>query len=316
MSSSALTFSSENERREPSVAENGLETPQALPCAADARSSCDFSGAAVAEQRDPKIGLSRVYRCSKCGHGITRPAVPDASVLYEDRDTQDYQGQDSALASALKLFAFKRQTRRMLKQAGFRGGKIVDFGCGSGVYTEAIARSGGSSAQVVGLDFFDSAPPGIRHASYTSFDDKAQLDGTADLVTCFHVLEHDDDPQAILGQLEKLARSGGTIVIEVPHIDCPWRHVFGSQWDNWYLPFHRTHFSRASLRAAIERAGLHIEAEHDIHIPAIGRSLANLLGMSNSLPFVLISALAMPIQAAVEKITRGPSALRVVARKV
>ncbi|MEO1729838.1 MAG: class I SAM-dependent methyltransferase [Pseudomonadota bacterium] len=283
-------------------------------CMGPSGEPCGFAAEPIVRCNDPEFGEMSVIRCKSCGHGVTTPYIPDVAVLYEGRETQDYQVQDNSIATAIKQFAFRRQTRKMLGQAGFSGGKIVDFGIGSGLYTSCIAASAGADAQVTGLDFFAEPPAQIGSAQYHSFADAHELEGSADLVTCFHVLEHDSDPQNILSQLRRLGKPGATFVIEVPHIDCPWRHVFGRHWDNWYLPFHRTHFSRTSFHRAVEQAGLTIVAEHPMHIPAIGRSIANMLGAQNSLPFVLMGAASFPLQTAVEKLANGPSALRIVAK--
>lgn len=277
---------------------------------------CTFEAEPAVEIDDPTYGHLAVMRCTVCGHGLTVPEVDDVSTLYEGRQTQDYQILDSPLATIIKRFVFRRQTRTMLRQAHYSGGAIIDFGCGSGLYTDCIAAAAGTDAEVIGADFFPEPPAQIGAASYRSF---AQLEAApikADLVTCFHVLEHENDPQDILKQLRQLAKPHATYVIEVPHIDCPWRFVFAKHWDNWYLPFHRTHFSRRSLRHAMAEAGLEIVAEHPIHIPCIGRSLANLSGNQNGLPFILAGAVTFPVQAGVEKLFDGPSALRIVARNV
>lgn len=276
--------------------------------------SCSFPANPLVSVPDAKFGDMQIFRCEHCGHGITTPYLPDVSVLYHGRETQDYQPRDNAIATAIKLFAFRRQVGTMLQQAGFAGGRILDFGCGSGLYTAAIAACAKESGEVTGLDFFPEPPSQIGSADYLPFARSSQLYHSADLVTCFHVLEHDPEPQKILDQLVALAKPGATVVIEVPHIDCPWRHVFGRYWDNWYLPFHRTHFSRSSLRAAVRQSGLSILDEHAVHIPAIGRSLANVLGVRNNLAMVLVSALGHPVQMLGERVLDGPSALRIIAR--
>ncbi|MFU7527854.1 class I SAM-dependent methyltransferase [Qipengyuania sp. ASV99] len=288
--------------------------PPSAPCACGNGEPCRFGTNSLVQVSHPEFGAMHVLRCEACGHGVTMPHVPDVSVLYEGRETQDYQGRDNKLATAIKRLAFRRQAGKMLRQTGFKGGNIVDFGCGSGLYTDAIAASCGASDSVTGLDFFADPPAHIGAAQYRPFSQMSQFEKTADLVTCFHVLEHDADPQNVLRQLIALAKPGATVLIEVPHIDCVWRHVFRQYWDNWYLPFHRTHFSRASLDSAIEAAGLSIIGRYSVHTPAIGRSLANLMGKENGLPFVIASALGQPAQVLVERLFNSPSALRIVAR--
>lgn len=287
---------------------------QSHSCAFGNGEQCRFGSEKLVRVSHPEFGEMHVLRCEDCGHGVTMPHVPDVSVLYEGRETQDFQGRDNSLATAIKRIAFRYQARKMLRQAGFKGGKVVDFGCGSGLYTDAIATSCGSGDSVTGLDFFADPPTHIGAAQYRPFSEASQIEGTADLVTCFHVLEHDADPHNVLRQLIGLAKPGAKVLIEVPHIDCVWRHVFGQYWDNWYLPFHRTHFSRASLDHAIETAGLSITARYSVHTPAIGRSLANLMGKQNGLAFVIASAVGQPVQVVGERMLYSPSALRIVAR--
>lgn len=256
-----------------------------------------------------------VWRCESCGHGVTRPAMPDVSALYAARDSQDFQQQDGKIASWIKQVSFNRQALKALRDTQFTGGHIIDFGCGSGVLTEAFARNVPEGSQVTAMDFHEEGPPLLEQAAYRSLANAGDLQEAADMVTCFHVLEHDDDCHAFLEQILSYLKPGGTLLIEVPHVDCVWSDLFGKDWDNWYLPFHRVHFSRRSLLGLFERADLEVLQQQDVSIPSIGRSLARRLHVQNSLPFVLVSAVAFPIQWAVEKITKRPSALRVIARK-
>lgn len=256
-----------------------------------------------------------VYRCQHCGHGVSRPALSDVSILYEGRESQDYQGKDGALATLIKKTVFGRQTRKLIRQAHFRGGMIADYGCGSGVFTNAIAEAAPDGSSVYALDFFDDPPNLLENVAYIPFEQLLDLEESADLVTCFHAVEHDDNPQAFIANLIRLMRPGGTLVIEVPNANCGWRNLFGRYWDNWYLPYHRVHFTRASLRALVKNAGLIVQSEHDNHVPVMGRSVARILRRPNSLMFVGLSAVLQPIQWLGEMISQEPSALRIIATK-
>ena len=119
----------------------------------------------------------------------------------------------------------------------------------------------------------------------------------------------------LLGRIVRMAKPGGLVVLEVPNIDCVWTGLLGQAWDAWYLPFHRTHFSRPSLAALVEAGGLRLLEQHDACVPTMGRSIANALGVGNSLPVLLAGAALHPVQWLGEKITGRPSALRMVARR-
>ena len=103
-------------------------------------------------------------------------------------------------------------------------------------------------------------------------------------------------------------------MIEVPHVDCIWNRVLGKNWDAWYVPYHRAHFTRASLRHKVEAAGLQVIAMHDVTVPTMGRTLANVFGGKNNL-FCLFAGIALhPVQRLGERFSGEPSALRAILR--
>jgi SAM-dependent methyltransferase len=277
---------------------------------------CSFLGdpALVLEGVPGPYPAAAIYRCSRCGHGVTRPALADVGVLYEARDSQDFQRGDGAIGAAIKRLVFEMQARGVLRQAGFSGGHAVDFACGSGMLSNAIAEALPAGSRMTALDFFETPPCAMPKATYRSFAALPELAGRVDLLTCFHALEHDDDSDAFLDRLIALLKPGGTLVVEVPNMACVWAKPFGKAWDNWYLPYHRVHFTRGSLRALIKRHGLKVMLEKDVHVPSFGRSAARLLGKDNSLPFLLGGAAAFPVQWLGEKLSGEPAALRIVAR--
>ena len=211
--------------------------------------------------------------------------------------------------------AFLRDARRLLAGIHPAPASVVDFGCGSGLFTRCLGDAAPAGTKVVGVDFHQQPPAELADRPYLSQTEADQLDGTADLVLAMHVLEHDDSPANLLRRLISLIKPGGHFVVEVPNIDCVWVAVFGRHWDSWYMPYHRVHFSRTSLRSLVEENGLVVEREQDISIPSIGRTLANMFGRPNSTVFVIVSAALQPLQWFVERATRRPTALRLVARR-
>jgi 2-polyprenyl-3-methyl-5-hydroxy-6-metoxy-1,4-benzoquinol methylase len=286
-------------------------------CPMGTASICRFSSAPdiVGDNRVSPGELSPIYRCSVCGHGVTRPAVEDVSAFYQGRESQDYQRADGPLAQTIKKFVFGRQARTLMRQLDTVPRSVIDFGCGSGQFTMAVSDALPDSAAVVALDFFDEPPRNMGRIRYLGFGRLHELGGTADLVTCFHALEHDDDPHLFVERLIALLSPRGTLVFEVPNVDCIWGAIFGARWDNWYLPFHRVHFSRKSLRGLMEHHGLKVILEKNVCVPTMGRSFAFLARRQNNLFFLLLGAAVHPVQWSLEALTVRPSALRIVVRK-
>jgi SAM-dependent methyltransferase len=292
----------------------GAEVPTARHCPAANDGYCHFGAATPLNDQSGLVPGVCVTRCQHCGIGITLPPIPDVSFLYADRLSQDFQPDTAGLARLIKTVAFRHQARTLLRRMGKPAGRIVDFGCGSGLFTRSLGDVA-KDAEVIGTDFHPTPPTALSDRLYRSADEASSLAGTADAVIAMHVLEHDDDTGALLARIASHARPGGLVMLEVPNVDCFWISVFGRFWDAWYAPYHRVHFTRASLRSAVEAGGLTVVGEGSACVPTMGRTIANLLGRRNTLFFILLSAVLHPVQRFGEALTRRPSALQVLARK-
>ena len=100
------------------------------------------------------------------------------------------------------------------------GATVVDVGCGGGILTESMARSG---ATVTGIDMGKAAldvarlhalESGVaveyRHQSAEAL--AAEQPGRYDLVTCMEMLEHVPDPASVINACAVLVKPGGRVV--------------------------------------------------------------------------------------------------------
>ena len=275
---------------------------------------CEYTFFGSFPDKSGKVGPQEVWRCDHCGHGITRPPLADVAFLYENRGSQDFQPLATGLARTIKKIAFARQARTLLRRLPDRPASVLDYGCGSGLFTKVLGDLVGPGA-VTGCDFHPEPPAELADRPYCQMSSLTGEVRPVDLVLAMHVLEHDDDAAGLLARITAMAKPGGLVVLEVPNIDCIWAKPLGPAWDAWYLPFHRSHFSRASLCAIIEAHGLDLLAIEDVCLPSIGRSLANLCAAGNGLVFLLAGIALHPVQWAAEKLSGRPSALRVITRK-
>lgn len=285
--------------------------------------SCPSKSSNCQFRREPQIALAvpeldgatvSVHRCQTCGLGVTRPGMPDVSALYENRESEDFQDRDSGVVESIKAKAFALLAKRLLRRVGFEPRQVIDFACGNGVITAAFAAALPHS-NVIGLDFFETNPASLTAANYRSFAEAASLIGKADLLLCFHALEHDDDPHRFLERLTSFVAPGGLLIIEVPNVDCVWTPWFGRACNNWYLPYHRLHFNRGTLRSLMEANGLEVVQQQDACSATIAMSLSRALGFKYNALFFAAGVLFRPFQLLAEKLSGQPSALRIIVRK-
>jgi hypothetical protein len=210
-------------------------------------------GAARAAPR----GTLELYGCDGCGliWNAAFAGVPyDASYQVDPSRSPRYAAHLEDVAG--RIAALDLGPRR----AGLGPVRVVEIGCGQGVFLGVLARRLG--ARLVAAHGFDPAfrgdtshlPPGTRVTRAELSDASvSDLAFAPNLVVARHTIEHVADPVSFLGTPRRLLSPRGpfTVAIETP--DAGWTLERGLLHDLCYE--HCTLCSRGALEAALERAG-------------------------------------------------------------
>ena len=105
------------------------------------------------------------------------------------------------------------------EHVGLAGKKVLDIGCGGGIFSESMALRG---AEVTGIDMgYESLLIARLHAikntvdvNYSAISSEKlaeEVPESFDVVTCLEMLEHVQDPSSIVTACYKLLKPGGTI---------------------------------------------------------------------------------------------------------
>jgi SAM-dependent methyltransferase len=93
------------------------------------------------------------------------------------------------------------------------GGRVVEVGCGTGLYLTAVGP------RVIGTDMSVSYARFLKDRGYRVFASDARAlalqNGSASFLYCINVLHHLDDEavRAVLGEMWRACRPGGTLVV-------------------------------------------------------------------------------------------------------
>lgn len=144
------------------------------------------------------------------------------------------------------------------------GARLLDVGCGVGTFLSVARRRG---FEVTGVDI--AAPP-VRVARDQGFDarvgslaDQCFPEASFDVVSLWDVIEHVEDPVALLREIRRVLKPGGTLLLETPDEGTPLRLAARVAWHaarsrlvaRCYYPAHRVYFTRTGLARALARAG-------------------------------------------------------------
>jgi SAM-dependent methyltransferase len=118
----------------------------------------------------------------------------------------------------------RERARLILNKLGYGNSKVLDAGCGIGLYSLEIAKRG---FKVTGIDFEQekintakelSQSSGIKAKFICKNLVKIKLKEKFDIILCSEVLEHIKNYQKVISNLTKLLEKDGKIIITVPKI--------------------------------------------------------------------------------------------------
>jgi SAM-dependent methyltransferase len=207
----------------------------------------------------------RLLSCRACGHLYQSPRPsPGAIGRYYPAGYAPFQPAVADLPSPLRRLELRRYyaTRRhIVERAAGRRGRILDVGCATGNFLDAMRRAGWRAEGV------EPSPQAAAYARerlgldvITGRLEEAGLPAAAyDAITLWDVLEHVHEPRATLAEAARLLRPGGALVLGLPNPDSLEARLLGPHWIGWDLPRHLNLFRPPLLRARLAQLGLPVE---------------------------------------------------------
>ena len=215
---------------------------------------------------DPHI--RRFLRCRDCGSAILDPlpSPEDLTALYSSDYTFKPAPGRSALHRLLQVVewrcfyepGYRRRVALIRELTGLRAGRVLEVGCGSGLFLRHLREAGYA---VEGVETSKGDVTYAREASgLTVFEgalEAAPLEpGRYDAVVMVYVLEHIPDPAATLARIHTLLKPGGWTVLGLPVMDSGQARWLGARWSAiTEAPRHVAIPSAAGARRLLEMAG-------------------------------------------------------------
>ena len=199
--------------------------------------------------------LGEVYslvQCKECDFISTHP-VPDPNQLKRYYDQDYWQNCRNKTGGLLEAFYKLRMngTIKTIKKMVPAGSRVLDWGAGDGSLLRLLEAEG---FEVAGIDIYSNECFN-RKLINASIKSAPFQDEFFDAITCFHVLEHIDDPVSSIEKAMQLVKPGGILVFEVPNVESIGFKIFSKNWYPLDIPVHLNHFSTMVMKRMFNNIG-------------------------------------------------------------
>jgi len=200
-----------------------------------------------------------ILQCQKCGLARTFP-FPGDDILHI-HDTVKYYGKKEnkfiPILQNIRDRLSKIRARRYLSIIPelFKRPKILDIGCAEGRLLSSFLE--------YGCDCYGVEHPSYPKQRFLNCDrinyfvgdlETPDLEGRSfNIIILWHVLEHLDNPDAVIKQVYERLAPDGILVVAVPNFSSIESRNFKQSWFHLDIPWHKYHFTKRSLRYLIEK---------------------------------------------------------------
>lgn len=169
---------------------------------------------------------------------------------------------------------------RIARKARQKGGDyvVIDFGSGSGQFIRELRSIAGVS--VFGLDHNSDVVAACRAEGLEVIaggvgDLSVHWPAGVDMITFWHVVEHVEDPVALLSDARARLRSGGELCFSVPLTPMSYEHSWPDPFNE--PPHHLTRWNLRALDALATRLGMRAEYVFPSASPILARLVKALM---------------------------------------
>ena len=202
-----------------------------------------------------------ICECLNCGllYTMPRPSKEKIGTYYKSEEYYSHQENKRGFVPKLyeKVKTVNLRNKYKMATCGKSIGKLLDIGCGVGDFIHTAEQKGWECLGVEpSEDARQIAQRRIKAKIVQSEELEQVPDGSFDVITMWHVLEHVDDLKWQVEQLQRLVKLDGRIVIAVPNYKSYDGQYYQNLWAAYDVPRHLNHFNRTTIVKIFKTKGL------------------------------------------------------------
>lgn len=208
-------------------------------------------------------------KCNECGLVFLNPRVEETELgqfytaSYLPYRVEEAWGKYTSFVKQDQQQIDKARVQLLIKHCNLTNQtRILDIGCGKPTFLASLRDT--IKANLIGLDFSDEGWKNdrdlyhnidLRTGEITDLGNEKQMD----VITMWHYLEHDYQPQQHLKQLLNYSHAQTRLIVEVPNFDSYTRKKFGKHWSGYHTPRHTALYSTKNMELMLKNSGWQVE---------------------------------------------------------
>jgi 2-polyprenyl-3-methyl-5-hydroxy-6-metoxy-1,4-benzoquinol methylase len=203
----------------------------------------------------------RLMQCSACSLVITspRPEMEFLGDYYASEDYVSHTETKKGLINRIYLLARKYalgRKKKLLNTKAPAKGNLLDYGCGTGAFLHTMGSNGW---QVTGVE----PDEGARKLAASRIGKEILTpehlvkldDGSFDIITLWHVLEHVPEPVLSCKEFYRLLKPGGKLILALPNHLSQDAQKYRGAWAAYDVPRHLFHFNSLNIKNIANKIG-------------------------------------------------------------
>ncbi len=204
----------------------------------------------------------RYFACADCDVIFIDPVPRDRLAEIYPSNYYSFATPERSFVGQVKDRLDQRLFKKLLRGLPGDSLSLLDVGGGAGWQLSGLRAldSRITFTQVVDLD--SDAMSRARengHEYFCGRIESFETDRKFDLILMLNIIEHVDDPTAVLRKVRALLSDDGVLLVKTPNHDSVDARIFRHQsWAGLHCPRHWVLFDRASLTKKVESVGLRV----------------------------------------------------------
>ena len=233
----------------------------------------------------------KILECKDCGllYTTPRPNKDEIGKYYKSDEYYSHQENKEGFIPKVyeKVKSINLKNKYTIATEKTRKGKILDIGCGVGDFLHTMEQHGWEGTGVEPSEEAKAiAKKRIKAQLFSSEEQENLTEGSFDVITMWHVLEHVDALRWQIQQLYRLCKPGGRIIIALPNYKSYDGQYYKAAWAAYDVPRHLNHFNEETIIKIFEESHLkHIKTKK-LHWDAYYISYMSEKYLHHSLPLL------------------------------